>query len=131
MFRTVNETAAIQKVSETTFAIPLSSVSGTAGWYGYEVNGTTVRFFVVKDANGTIHAALDTCPKCYKKHAGFRQDGTSMVENCCNMPFPVVNITAEGCNSTGCHPVFLPSHVEGNRLLMAVVDLEAGSYMFK
>jgi uncharacterized membrane protein len=131
MFRMVNETAGVEHVDATTIAVPLSSTSGTATWYGYEVNGTTVRFFLVKDANGTVHAAMDICPKCYKKHAGFRQDGTSMVENCCNMPFAIDNITAEGCSGTMCHPAFLPSHIDGNRVMMAVADLEAGSYMFK
>jgi uncharacterized membrane protein len=131
MFRMVNETAAVEKFDAATIAVPLSSIGGTAAWYGCEVNGTTVRFFVVKDANGTVHAAMDICPKCYKKHAGFRQDGTSMVENCCNMPFPIANITAEGCSGMMCHPAFLPSHIDGNRVMMAVADLEAGSYMFK
>jgi uncharacterized membrane protein len=131
MFRTANETAAVEKVDAATIAVPLSSISMTATWYGYEVNGTTVRFFVVDDTNGTVHAAMDICPKCYKKHAGFRQDGMSMVENCCNMPFAVANITSEGCSGMMCHPAFIPSHIEGDRLMMAVADLEAGSYMFK
>ena len=131
MFRMVNETAAVDKVDASTIAVALSSIGGTATWYGYEVNGTTVRFFVVKDSNGTVHAAMDICPKCYKKHAGFRQDGNSMVENCCNMPFAIDNITAEGCSGTMCHPAFLPSRIEGQKVMMAGADLEAGAYMFK
>jgi uncharacterized membrane protein len=131
MFRMSGEASGAEMVDASTVAVALSPISGVAHWYSVEINGTTVRFFVVKDAAGAVHAAMDTCPKCYKKHAGFRQDGEYMVENCCNMPFPIVNITADGCKGTGCHPAFLPSRVEGDRVLMATADLEAGSYMFK
>lgn len=131
LFKTVNETARVEDIDATTVAIPLSSLSGTATWYSYGINGTVVRFFAVKDANGTVHASLDACPKCYKKHAGFRQEGDTMVENCCNMPYPFENITAEGCNRTGCHPAFLPGHVEGDKVMISKADLSAGSYLFQ
>jgi len=115
----------------TTVAIPLSSVGANATWYDYTVSGAMVRFFIVTSPNGTVHAALDNCPKCYKKHAGFRQEGAVMVENCCNMPFSIDNITASGCNRTGCHPAFLPTIMDGPRILILVADLEAGRYLFQ
>lgn len=131
LFKPLNESAGVEDLDALTVAIPLSAVSMTARWYEYGINGTTVRFFAVKDTNGTVHLSMDACPKCYKKHAGFRQEGGSMVENCCNMPYPFENITAEGCNRTGCHPAFLPDHIEGDRVMILKSDLVAGSYMFQ
>lgn len=131
LFKTGNESAGVENLDAANVAIAFSSVGGTARWYEYGINNTIVRFFAVKDANGMVHTSMDICPKCYKKHAGFRQEGNMMVENCCNMGYPIENITAEGCNLTGCHPAILPSHVEGDRIIMSRADLEAGSYMFQ
>ncbi len=131
LFLTDNEFAGVRDLNGTAVALNLSSLGGRAQWFEYRINGTVVRLFAVKDGNGTVHASLDICQKCYKKHAGFRQEGGSMVENCCNMAYPVENITAERCAGTGCHPEFLPSHVEGDLVVLAKSDLEAGSYMFK
>jgi hypothetical protein len=30
-----------------------------------------------------------------------------------------------------CHPAFLPSRIEGQKVMMAGADLEAGAFMFK
>ena len=47
--------AHVTDVNMTTVAIPLASISQTATWCEYNVSGSTVRFFVVKDDNGMIH----------------------------------------------------------------------------
>jgi uncharacterized membrane protein len=132
MFRTRNESSGIESVNATHIAIRSTLVGSSATWFESAANNTTVRFFAVRDQNGTAHLSLDNCPKCWKKHAGFRQDGNLMVENCCNMGYPLENITAAWCSGrTGCRPAFLPSVEEGGRILIALADLEAGSYMFQ
>ena len=132
MFRTANETLGVEKYNATHIAIASQNVTGAARWFEHAVNGTVVRFFAVRDGNGTAHLSLDSCPKCWKKHAGFRQDGNLMVENCCNMGYPLENITAAWCaNRTGCRPAFLPSVEEGGKIFIAIADLEAGSWMFQ
>ena len=131
LFKTEADTAGITPYNDTAVQLPLSSVNGTARWFEYNLTGTVMRLFAVADANGTVHAALDNCPKCYKKHAGFRQEGAVMVENCCNMPFSIDNITAAGCNRTGCRPAFLPTTIDGPRILIFIADLEAGRYLFQ
>lgn len=131
IFLEKDESAHVSAYNETSISIPLAFVSEIATWYQYEVNGTSVRFFAVMDENGDIHTSMDICPKCYKKHAGFRQqDGINMVENCCNMAFRIENITAEGCAIPVCHPAFVANEIIGDNVVIAISDLEAGSYMF-
>lgn len=131
IFLQSDETSNVHLFDSAHVAIPLSLVGENATWYQYAVNNTKVRFFAVTDADGTVHTALDVCWKCYKKHAGFRQQAPGvMVENCCNMAFSVSNITEEGCSIPKCHPVYIENHVIGDEVVIAISDLEAGSYMF-
>jgi uncharacterized membrane protein len=130
IFLRTDESAQVHSVNLTHVAIPLSSVSENATWYQYEISGSTVRFFAVKDTNGTIHTAFDECWMCYSSHLGYRQNGTFMVENCCNMPFAIDQITATGCSGMGCHPVFLANKIIGDQVVIAESDLAAGAYLF-
>ena len=127
---TQSATASVTNVNITSIAIPLSSISQTATWFDYNISGSMVRFFAVKDSNGTIHTAFDECWMCYSSHLGYRQNGTFMVENCCNMPFAIDQITATGCSGMGCHPVFLANKIIGDQVVIAESDLAAGAYLF-
>jgi len=131
IFLEADESAKVAVYDATHIYIPLSGVSQNATWYQYTVNGTAVRFFAVMDTDGVVHTSMDICPKCYKKHAGFRQqDEINMVENCCNMAFKIANITQAGCNITVCHPANLVNQIIGDKVVIAIADLEAGAYMF-
>lgn len=131
IFLSSDEQAKVVEYNSTHVAVPLSMISANTTWCQYGINGTSVRFFLVKDSDGMIHSALDSCPKCFRKHMGFRQFNSElMVENCCNMAFPIKNITLEGCSIPKCHPAFLPSQIIGDQLVVAKSDLLAGSYMF-
>jgi len=130
-FLMVNEGANVHAYNSTHVEISRSLVSENASWYTYDVGTTKVRFFVVAEANGTVHAALDTCWKCYPKHAGFRNYMPGiMVENCYNMAFKVANITAQGCSGMMCHPVYLHNQIIGDQVVFAISDFQAGAYMF-
>jgi uncharacterized membrane protein len=129
-FLQVDETAKLTSYNSTCVAIPLSSVSANATWYRYDDGGTLIRFFAVKDGNGTVHTAFDDCTKCFGKHLGYRQEGTSMMENCCNMKFAIKNITAAGCSGMMCHPKFLPSQVIGDQVVISMSDLDSGVGLF-
>jgi uncharacterized membrane protein len=120
----------VTNVNMTAVSVPLSSISQTAVWYEYNVSGSTVRFFVVKDANGTIHSAFDECWMCYGAHLGYRQEGSAMVENCCNMAFPIDSITKEGCSGMGCCPIFLSGTVQGDQLVFTKSDMAKQRFTF-
>lgn len=57
-------------------------------------------------------------------------NATVMIENCCNMAFPIDNITILGCSGMMCHPTFLANQVIGDQVVLAILDLDARSFMF-
>jgi uncharacterized membrane protein len=128
----VNQAVAttVTNTNSTSVAIPLSSITQTATWYQYSINGTWVRFFAVSDSTETVHLAFDECPNCYPSHQGFRQEGTTMVENCCNMGIAITDITREGCSGGECHPAYLASKIVDGNLTISTSDLDIGKYMF-
>jgi uncharacterized membrane protein len=77
-----------------------------------------------------VHAAFDECPNCYSSHQGFRQEGTAMVENCCNMGIAITDVTKEGCSGGECHPSYLASQVADGNLVISTSDLADGEYLF-
>ena len=127
---TPSDVLQLTNVNMTAVGVPLPSINQTAVWYGYDVSGSTVRFFVVKDASGTIHAAFDECWMCFNTHLGYRQSGDYMIENCCNMSFPISQITKEGCSIADCAPIFLPSSFEGDHLVFTKSDLAKQRFTF-
>jgi uncharacterized membrane protein len=121
----------VTNYNSTSVAIPLSSISQNATWYQYDIDGTSVRFFVVNDSNGGVHTAFDECPYCYPSHQGFRQEGTEMVENCCNMGVQIDQITESSGTISGCHPSPLANQVVDGKVVISISDLAAGYYLFK
>ena len=51
--------ATMSEYNTTHLSIPASSVGANAAFFTYNSSGTQVRLFVVKDQNGTVHAAFD------------------------------------------------------------------------
>jgi uncharacterized membrane protein len=107
--------------------IPVSEVSEEARWFEYPVGGVAIRFFVVLDANGGVHAGMDACEVCYLAKKGFHQEGEMMQCNSCGK---VAAIPAIGHNSGDCWPGPVPSRVEGEEVLLIVQALQDGVYMF-
>jgi uncharacterized membrane protein len=122
--------ASVTNSNATSVEIPLSSISQNATWYQYAVNGASVRFFAVRDSTDAVHTAFDECPYCYPSHLGFRQEGSVMVENCCNMGVSIAEITSSGMPGAACHPAYLESQVVGEHLVINTSDLAAGAYLF-
>lgn len=108
--------------------IPLSELAdGQAHFYRRTVAGKELGFFLIKENDGTIRSAFDTCDACYAAKKGYRQEGTQMICNNCNQAFPVAKI---GLVSGGCNPVPLPVKVVGAQLEIAAADLAAGARYF-
>ncbi len=131
IFLNTEEHGKVSVYNSTHVSIALAGVSQEATWYKVDIGSTTVRFFAVKEANGTVHTSFDECWKCYPRHLGYRQqNATHMMESCCNMAFPIASITPSGTAITKCHPVYLPSVVIGDRIVISLSDIEAGVYLF-
>lgn len=113
----------------TDVRIPLSEVNdGKAKFYEAGLaNGSSVRFFVVKTAEGVYGTALDACEVCFDAHKGYHQDGNDMVCRKCGRHFPVNSV---GYETSGCHPMGLHATIDGNDLSIPTSELENGSQYF-
>jgi len=104
--------------------IPLSEVTSNAKWYGYDLGGEKIRFFVVKTSDGSIKTAFDACDVCYRYKKGYRQEGDYMVCNNCGNRYPMVGLGTENKNPGGCWPGYLPNIIKEGNILIKKSDLE-------
>ncbi len=118
----------VPTAQEDAIRVPLSTLDdGLAHFYTYSVQGTQVRFFVIRTSDGVVRAALDACDVCYPAGKGYRQEGDEMVCNNCGRRFPTRLI---GEVYGGCNPVPLRAIVETNTVGISVQDLAAGVRYF-
>jgi uncharacterized membrane protein len=109
--------------------IPVAEVSdGKAHFYTYNVNGTTVKYFVLASKDGKIRAALDACEVCYPQKKGYQQQGDAMQCNNCGKVFPSdqINVVTGGCN-----PIPLKRSISGDNLTITTGSLQAGQTYFQ
>lgn len=99
-----------------------------AAFYQVELDGKQIRFFAVKGNDGQIRTALDACDVCFREKKGYEQKGDVMLCRNCNLTFPIDRIGPSSVG--GCNPHFLPSRLEGDRLVIAVDELRKGARFF-
>jgi len=87
-----------------------------------------VRFFVGRDAAGTVQVAFDASDDCAKLKRGFRHEGEWVVCNKCDKSFRLAEVNAGG---GGCKPIPLGHRVQGDKLLIAESDVLKGWSLFR
>lgn len=108
--------------------IPLSDLDDKAAhFYVYQAGGRDIRFFLLRDAEGGVRAALDACHNCYRAKRGYRQEGNTVICNNCGMSFRYENI---GIITGGCNPIPLPRKIVGQVVVLKTKDIEAGAKYF-
>jgi uncharacterized membrane protein len=120
--------SAVQATAGEDLAFPLSTFDdGQARFYTYSTAGRTVRFFVMKSADGVVRAAFDACDVCYREKRGYRQDGDVMVCNNCEQTFPStgINVLQGGCN-----PVPIDRTVANGQVVLRADSLAQGAAYF-
>lgn len=81
--------------------IPISELSEKAKFYPVTVDGTEMEVIAVKDSEGTIRTAFNTCQVCYDSGNGYyKQEGEELVCQNCGNSFTMdqVGETSGGCN---------------------------------
>lgn len=82
--------------------IPLTDVTTEVSFYPVEVAGTTMEVIAVKDSDGNIRTAFNTCQVCYGSGRGYYvQQGNVLVCQNCGNQFTVNQV---GIQSGGCNP---------------------------
>lgn len=93
------ETEKIEKGGS--LVIKTDDLSEDAAFYPIEVDGTEMEVIAVKDSDGTIRTAFNTCQICYDSGNGYyKQEGDKLVCQNCGNSFTMdqVGETAGGCN---------------------------------
>lgn len=109
--------------------IPVADVSdGQAHFYKLNVDGVSVKYFLVKAPDGTIRSALDACEACFPEKKGYKQAGEVMVCVNCGQKFHVSRV---GMVKGGCNPHPLKSAVVDGQVVISKADLAEGVKYFK
>jgi len=123
---TAAQTAAI--VDNTRVAYPVSLFEdGMARHYEYSADGITIRYFILKSADGVIRAAFDACDVCWPSGKGYYQEGDEMICRNCGRRFSSNRINEV---KGGCNPAPLNRRVENDQLIINVADIMEGKSYF-
>jgi uncharacterized membrane protein len=88
--------------------------------YRYQEGGQTVKFFVVRDGQGTVRTAIDACEVCWREGKGYAlKDGAMLCVNC-GRKFPMHRI---GLAAGGCNPHPFEFKVENDAVTIAAQEL--------
>lgn len=95
-------TNSTQKIaSGENLTIPVKEVSEKASFYPIKVDGTQMEVIAVKDSDGNIRTAFNTCQICYDSGKGYykQEDDKLVCQNCGNaFTMNQVGESAGGCN---------------------------------
>ncbi len=106
-------------------SIPLSALEdGKLHRYGFASTNRTVRFLVLKTADGNIRTALDACEICGA--FGYMQDGPNLI---CLHCVAEINPLTLG-RSGGCNPIPLEAKVSSTGVQVNVAVLNKEAYQF-
>ncbi len=109
--------------------IPVSEVhDGKVHFFTYKKSGKRINFFVRTDGNDNLSACFDACFTCYKHKKGYREEGTDLICNECNMKFRLADERWD--NTQGCSPIMLKSKIENNEIVILTSDIEKGQKLF-
>jgi len=101
---------------------------GQARHFSFQDGNLTIRYFVIKSADGVIRAAFDACDVCWPAGKGYYQDGDDMVCRNCGRRFAsnLVNEVQGGCN-----PAPLTRRIENDLLVIHPDAIRQGAGYFK
>ena len=110
--------------------IPVASINdGKAHHFKVQAgDGVMVTFFVLKSNDGVIRSAIDACDVCYRAGKGYEQSGDEMVCLNCGMRFASAKINEV---KGGCNPAPLTRVIEGDKVVIAMADIDQNSWYCK
>ena len=101
--------------------IDTSGITTDVSYYNYDANGTTVQILALRDKDGGVHAAFNTCQSCSPSpKAYYLQRGDRLICQNCGFEFTAedVGLAHGGCN---------PWPVEGIEITEETVVIPAAS----
>jgi FTR1 family protein len=123
--------SALSPATEVTIAqgevrIPLAQVNdGDLHRYVARVNGSEIRFWLMRKPDGTVGTVLDACEICGP--AGFYKSGNTIICKNCAAPINPQSVGQAG----GCNPIPLKASTTGDAVVIAEADLAASAKYFQ
>lgn len=119
----------VTAMTATEFTYPVSRFDdGRAQHFDYLTeDGITIRYFILKSADGVIRAAFDACDVCWPENKGYEQQGDYMVCRNCGRKFASVKVNEV---KGGCNPAPLVRQNSGDKVVIQVADLLMGKQYF-
>jgi uncharacterized membrane protein len=116
------------RVSGDVVSLPSAAFDdGRAHYFEHKHGSITIRYFVVKSADGVLRAAFDACDVCWPAGKGYAQDGEFMVCRNCGQRFHSTKVNEV---KGGCNPAPLERRMENGMLLIRVSDILEGKTYF-
>jgi uncharacterized membrane protein len=116
------------RVSGDVVSMPATNFDdGRAHYFEHKHGSITIRYFVVKSADGVLRAAFDACDVCWPAGKGYAQDGDFMVCRNCGQRFHSTKVNEV---KGGCNPAPLERRVENGMLVIRVSDILEGKTYF-
>lgn len=116
------------RVSGDVVSMPAATFNdGRAHYFDHKLGRITIRYFVVKSADGVLRAAFDACDVCWPAGKGYAQDGDFMVCRNCGQRFHSTKVNEV---KGGCNPAPLERRMENGMLLIRVSDILEGKTYF-
>lgn len=117
------------KAADGEIRIPVAEVNdGKVHFFTYKKSGKRINFFVRTDGKGNLSAYFDSCFTCHKFKKGYREEGTDIVCNECNMRFRLADEKWD--NTEGCSPIALKSAQDGGYIIIKTDYIEKGAKLF-
>ncbi|MGN0587096.1 MAG: Fe-S-containing protein [Oscillospiraceae bacterium] len=109
--------------------IPSDNISDGISFFDYTAaDGTAMQYILVKDSDGEVRGALNTCQVCNgSPYAYFVADGDSVICRNCRNEFPIEVI---GSTHGGCNPVPLDIKAEDGNYIVDAEYLDSISPAF-
>ena len=95
--------------------------------YADAKSNTTIKYFILKSADGIIRAAFDACDVCWPEGKGYVQDGDVMICRNCGRRFESVKVNVV---QGGCNPAPLKRIIQGDQVVILADDLKKGQGYF-
>jgi uncharacterized membrane protein len=95
--------------------------------YLYKTGNASVKFFLVRDRQNAVRAAVDACEVCWGEGKGYvMKEGTMVCINC-GRKFPLERI---GMIVGGCNPHPLKFTLSGSAVVISAQELSRGAAYF-
>ncbi len=112
--------------SRTTYPVAMFA-DGKARHFDFKDGERTIRYFIIKSADGVLRAAFDACDVCWPAGKGYYQEGDVMVCRNCGRKFVSTKVNEV---KGGCNPAPLNRRVEGDLLVIENEDIRSGRGYF-